>query len=192
MKKKYKKSPRPNTYNHTKTRNKKPKPRHRSTKDYDFLTYIRIVFRWATENHDLTRHEIELLLYLYPRGTFIKSEFYDYHKTYGIFQIKTWQKFLKENWMVEWRAGKRGVPAMYVLSSKAKILCSKMHKFCTGDLRIPMDRRSNKVGTSDKIIDGYFFKYMKEMNKQRDERLKEEKELIIEVEVDDEEEEMIE
>lgn len=180
-KRKNKKSKRPNIYNHTKTL-KKPKPRFKSTKEYDFLTYIRVVFRWATENHDLQRGEIELLLYLYPKGTFIKNDFYNYHKVWKIFQVKTWSKFVKDGWVKVWRVGKKGELPLYCLTHKANILCSKMHKFCVGDLNVPTHPRSNNLAKSEMTIDYHFMRYIKEMNKLRDDKIKSGKELIIEVE----------
>lgn len=156
-------------YFHSKTRKKKPKPRHRSTRDYDFLQYVRPVFRWATENSGLTRAQIELILYLYPKGVFTKQDFYDYHKILGMYQIKTFQMMVKEGFIVTWRPKKRGQKALYSLSNKAKQICSKMHKFLTGEKEIPVNSRNNVLAQDGRArIDGYYMDVIKKMNKDRD------------------------
>ena len=168
-----KKRPRKKHYNNTKTR-KKPTPRYRSTRDYDFLTYIRVVFKWATENTGLSRPHIELLLYLYPRGTFTKSDFFEYHKLIGIYQIKTFKSMIDEGWIYMWRPRKNNESALYALTNKAKTICSKMHQFCVGDKDIPTTKISNKVAASSERVDGYYMDFIKKMNKERDKKNRDE------------------
>jgi len=156
-------------YNHTKTRKKKPKPRHKSTRDYDFLQYVRPVFRWATKNSNLNRSQVELLLYLYPKGVFTKKEFYDYHKIMGIYQIKTFNLFMENGFMNVWRPKKVGQKALYVLTNKAKQLCDKMHKFLTGEKEIPVSPQHNILAKDTGVrINTYYMDIIKKMNKDRD------------------------
>lgn len=152
----------------TKTRKKKPKPRHRSSRDYDFLQYIRPVFKWATENSGLTRPQVELILYLYPKGVFTKKDFYDYHKILGMYQIKTFQMMVKDGFIVTWRPKKRGQKALYSLTNKAKQMCDKMHKFLTGEKEIPINSRNNVLAQDGRPrIDNYYMTVIKKMNKDR-------------------------
>lgn len=155
-------------YNYTKTR-KKPKPRYRSKRDYDFLQYIRIVFKWATENYDLTRPELELLLYLYPMGTFTKYEFFQFTKTVSMYQNRLLDKFIDNGYIHIWRTKKGNESRLYALTNKAKTLCSRMHKFCTGEINMPESPRFNNLAKNDdKRINGYYMDIIKKMNKNRD------------------------
>lgn len=151
----------------TKTRNKKPIIR--SHRDYDFLKNIRIVYRWALANNDLNRGELDLLLFLYPEGAFTKRRFGDVHKIISIYQQKTLDKFLDEGWIVIWRPQKGRTNALYTLSSKAKNLCSRMHKILLGEIEISENPKYNVLAKGSEAtgvkMDDYFFNAVKEMNK---------------------------
>lgn len=157
-----------NIYIQTKTRRKKPRPRHRSSRDYDFLQYIRPVFRWATENSGLTRPQVELMLYLYPKGVFEKKDFFNYHKILGMYQSKTFDMFMEEGFINVWRPKKKGQKALYCLTNKAKQICDKMHKFLTGEKEIPVNSRNNVLAQDGKRINKYYMDVIKKMNKDRD------------------------
>lgn len=155
--------------NVAKTNIKKPKPRYRSRIDYDFLKYIRIVFKWAVENNpELTRQQIEFLLYLYGVGAFSKKQFNDFHKLIGLYSVKTMQKFLDEGWIKVWRVRKGREYALYTLTHKAKIMCSQMHKFSCGLEEIPMTISANKMARKDAPrINNYYLDMIKRMNKDK-------------------------
>jgi hypothetical protein len=156
-------------YNHTRTKHSKPKPRHRSTRDYDFLQYIRPVFKWATENSGLTRPQVELMLYLYPKGVFKKSDFFEYHKILGMYQSKTFDMFVKDGFINVWRPKKQGHPALFSLTNKAKQICDKMHKFLTGEKEVPVNSRNNVLAQEGGArINGYYMNVIKKMNKDRE------------------------
>ena len=160
-------------YVSNKTR-KKPVPRMRSERDYDFLQYIRIVFKWATSTTGLSRPEIEMLLYLYPKGAFTRGDFLTYHKTISMYQTKSLNKMIDEGWIYLWRPYKKNQRALFALTNKAKVICSKMHQFCTGDKSIPVKTRTNKLLKSDVRIDGYYMDIIMKMNKERENKNKEE------------------
>ena len=163
----------------TENKTKTPQPpfRHRTSREYDFLQYIRLVMKWATTNNDLSRGEVEILLYLYTKGTFNKDTFSKYHRTFGMYQMKTFDKFLEQGWIKMWRPKtKKGEAALYVLTNKGKTLCSKMHKFCTGEMEIPETKAnvlSKNNGENPRMYD-YYFDAIKKMNRDRDNKNKEE------------------
>lgn len=148
---------------------KTPSPRYRSRVEYDFLKYIRVVFKWAVDNHpELSKPEIELLLYLYGVGAFSKKQFNDYHKLMGLYSIKTLKKFEEGGWIKLWRARKGREHALYTLTHKAKMMCSKMHKFSCGEEEIPDNPVSNKMMRKDAPrINGYYMDIIKRMNKDK-------------------------
>lgn len=150
-------------------KNKKQVPlsRYQHRIKYDFLTYIRLVFKWCISNYDLTRPEVELLLFLYGKGTFSKKQFFDYHTTLSIYQIKGFKKLQKEGWIRKFRDRKGTESALYVLTTKGQRLCNRMHKFCSGEESIPTTSRSNKMVTSNKKIDSFYLEAIKKMNRDR-------------------------
>lgn len=157
-------------YSYSKTRKK---PRHRSEREYDFLQYIRIVMRWATAHTGLNRQEIELLLYLYPKGAFTKNEFFVFHRTISMYQDKTFDKLMEEGWMKMWRPKKGKESALFCLTTKAKIVCSKMHQFCVGDKEIAVKTRTNPLVNSKVRMDSYYMDMIVSMNKRKKEETEE-------------------
>lgn len=151
------------------TRNKSPKPRYRTSREYDFLQYIRVIMKWATVNNDLVRGEVEILLFLYPKGAFSAKTFNDYHRTFGMYQRKLMAKFINEGWITLWRPKKGRQNALYTLTNKAKKLCDKMHKFSTGEEAIPETpyNKLTKKGEDAPRIHTYYMDAIKRMNKNR-------------------------
>lgn len=147
---------------------KKPKARYRTTENYDFLQYIRLVFKYATENYELTRPELEVLLYLYPKGTFTKTRYREYQKTVSMYQIKAFRDFVKEGWIRMWAPAKKGSVTKYCLTQKSRVLCSRLHKMCTGELDIPTSPRSNSLNKKKKRIHQYYLDEMIRMNSDKD------------------------
>lgn len=151
------------------TKKKIPPTRYKNRTAYDFLQYIRVVFKWATENYDLSRPEIELLLYLYPKNGFTKKQFTNYQRLISIYQIKSFRKLTDEGWIRMFRPRKGKETALYVLTDKSKRLCSRMHRFCTGEAEIPTSPRSNALAREGgKRINNYYLDAIKQMNKDKD------------------------
>lgn len=148
---------------------KKPAPRYRSRVDYDFLKYIRVVFKWATDNYpELSKPEIELLLYLYGTGAFSKKQFNDYHKLLGLYSIKTLKKFEEGGWIKLWRNRKGREHALYTLTHKAKLMCNKMHRYSCGVEEIPDNPVGNQMMRADAPrINNYYMDIIKRMNKDK-------------------------
>lgn len=174
----YNRNGKPLLFRYSRTRYK---PRtNQSERDYDFLKWIRVVFKWATAHTGLTQPKIEILLYFYAKGAFSKQEFFDYFQLIGFGSQTTLKKFIQEGWIIEWRKGKRGrVKGMYDLTSKAKVVCSKMHKMCVGDMDVPVTRRSNPLNAKDirdKRINKLYTGFFKVMNAERAERDKKKEE----------------
>jgi hypothetical protein len=154
--------------NTIKKNTKEPYPRYRSRVEYDFLMYARLVFKWAQENYELNRPQLELILFLYGTGAFSKKQFSDYHKTVGMYCDKTLNEFIKEGWVTVWRPANRKmkIHKLYTLSQKAKIMCSKMHKYSCGKEEIPMTKARNVLveKKEEKRINGYYLDAIKRMN----------------------------
>ena len=137
---------------------------------HDFLKYIRIVMKWAVENSELNRPHIEALLYLYGCKTFSKKQFHDFHKTIGMYEQKTLDTLTKEGWVTLWRPAHKAkkIHALYTLSHKGKLFCSRIHRVCCGLEEIPTEETKNKLaGDTGKRIDTYYMDMIKRMNKDK-------------------------
>lgn len=165
---KKKRKKRKNVTNSIKIRKPKPKPQYSSVRDYDFLQYIRVVFRWALSNHpNLNRGKLEMLLYLYPKGAFTYSKFHKYYKTIGLYQNKALAEFIEHDYIYVWRKQKGNEPKLYALTNKAKDLCDIMHKYCVGDEHLPLDESNELVVDKSKRINNYYLDMIKDMNKRK-------------------------
>lgn len=155
--------------NNMKVKTKDPLPRYRSRIEYDFLKYIRVVFKWAADNYpDLNRPEVEFMLYLYSIGAFSRTQFDDFHRLLGLYSIKTLKKFIDEGWIQVWRVKKGRSHALYTLTQKSKIMCNKMHRFSCGVEDLPTNPVSNKMMRKDAPrINDYYKAIILKMNKDK-------------------------
>lgn len=147
---------------------KSPLPQHNSVRDYDFLQYIRIVFKWALKNNkDLSRGGLELLLFLYPKGAFTYTEFHTFYKTIGMYQNKVLAEFIENGWVRVWKKRTGRSPKLYSLTDKAKKLCDDMHKYCVGDKKMPTGIENAIVADDGTRINRYYVDMIKKMNKRK-------------------------
>ena len=52
--------------------------------DYNFLQYLRPISKWAERNFNLTRNDLEVLLFMYSINLFTYKEFMDEMKRIGV------------------------------------------------------------------------------------------------------------
>jgi hypothetical protein len=150
------------------TKKSKPAPQHNSVRDYDFLQYIRVVFKWALKNHpELNRTKLEMLLYLYPRGAFTYSKFHVYYKTIGMYQSKALTGFIEQGYITIWQKKSNGKARLFTLTNKAKSLCDEMHKYCTGDLKMSLGEDNAIIADKGTRINTYYANMIKDMNKRK-------------------------
>lgn len=143
---------------------------YRQNIQYDFLQYIRIVYKWATANHNVTRGELELMLYLNPIGLFGKNDFAFFYRTVSLYQKKGLQNMIDKGWIVQWRENKKRERALYTLSTKGKTLCSRVHKMCVGEEPIPESNNNALVTDKKTAINKFYMDVVKNMNKKLNEK----------------------
>lgn len=114
-----------------------------SKAEYTFLQFHHAIWKWATENHNLTGRELSILLYVYPLITFTSKEFKECMKELSSSDASTLVKFRKEGWVNEW--SKTGRVVNYVLSSKANTLCARLHRMYMLEEQIPTSARRNVI-----------------------------------------------
>ncbi len=128
---------------------------------HEFLKNIRVLFKWATSTHNLSRQEVELLLYLYPEGMFTRADVVDFVRTLGIFGDSKFNKLKDEGWIEKFYSPHR---TLYVLSSKGKKLSKDLHLMLLGDRKIPMRGAKNHLVKKENKVDEYYLKLLKSMN----------------------------
>lgn len=156
---------------------KKPTKTFHQTLSYDFLQYIRIIFKWACSNYEITRPNLELILGLYPLGVFKKSDFEIFSRTIDMSSKRVFNKLIDDGWIKVWRPYKRGQAALYCLTTKGKIMCGKIHKICVGESQIPEYKYGNSLMTSGKAVDKYYVEAIKRMNQRK---IEDAKDVVIE------------
>ena len=151
------------------TRFKKPTPRHRTVRDYDFLQYIRPVMRWGQLHTGLDRRRLEGLLFLYSTGLFTKKGFTNYFKIIELNQTGVFQYFLDNNWVKVWRYRTKDQGALYEVSNRGKQVCDRMHKFLTGETKMPEGELVNPIAVNEAghRINNYYMDVIKKMNKDK-------------------------
>ena len=151
------------------TRFKKPTPRHRTVRDYDFLQYIRPVMRWGQLHTGLSKRRLEGLLFLYSKGLFTRREFYEYFKIVELNQRGVFKAFLDNNWVKVWRYRKKGEDALYEVSNRGKQVCDRMHKYLTGESKMPEGLNVNPIAKNEKglRVNNYYMDVIKKMNKDK-------------------------
>lgn len=153
------------TYNYVRVKERPKKSRFVSNIEYDFLTNIKTVFRWASDNYKLTRSEIELMLYLYGQGVFTSQQARNAVKLYDINSTVVFNNYIKSGWFLLWREKQGRDLALYTLSNRGKTMCARMHKFCCGVEKIPESPRSNVMAiNADKGNAKTYLDMIKRMN----------------------------
>jgi hypothetical protein len=123
---------------------KRDKVYERRELTYDFLGEWAIVRRWAQINYDLTRAELEMLLFLHKRKLFTRQDFAQF-SNFMQWDTKRFDKLLREGWVYIWRQRKQGETNLYEVSFKSKKLITSIYKKLTGLEPIPMSPRRNKA-----------------------------------------------
>lgn len=132
---------------------------------FSFLQYLRVVMHWAKRNSDLTRPQIELLLYLHPIGIFKKQDFTFFCRVVQMNHNGLFAMLVEEGWIEQWRPAKysKKQAALYTLTQKAIKLCNRIHKMCLGEEKVP-EGTANKMTSSERPIDKYYMNVIKKMN----------------------------
>lgn len=150
------------------TNNRRPLPVFNRNREYDFLTYYRVVEKWATENYKLTRGQFHLVLFLYKMTIFTRNQLANYHKTIGLYPQKTLAKFIEEGWITEWYGDQNKKYTQYVLTQKARMFCARVHRMCVGDEEIPY--KANLMADSTKKVNDYYMDLIDQCNRETEEK----------------------
>jgi hypothetical protein len=119
-----------------------------ATAEYTFLQFHSLIFKWALGNHNLTKPELNALLYTFPLITFTLKQFQEAQVEMGAKNPNVFFNLKRKGHIVLW--SKSGRNAYYVLSSKATTLINRMHRMFMLEEQIPISPRRNVFANRDK------------------------------------------
>lgn len=137
-------------------------------KAYNFLKYWRVVRYYIKRKYEISLMELDMLLFLYDLPYFKKEDFNYYGNTLSWDKHRFYE--MKSKGLInEWRPGgeKLGRSKMFVLSHKAKTICSLTYKKLMQEEPISEDPRSNPLFKSENYNDKIYRKVIEGMNKSR-------------------------
>jgi hypothetical protein len=123
---------------------KRDKAYERRELTYDFLGEWAIVRRWAQINYDLSRSDLEMILFLHKKRLFVRADFAEY-ANFMLWDRNRFDRLLREEWIYIWRKRGFGETNMYEVSFKAKKMVTSIYKKLTGLEPIPTSVRRNKA-----------------------------------------------
>jgi len=133
--------------------------------EYDYLKYYTVVHRYFRKKYELTREELDLILFLMSERIFNKRKFQEFNELL-MWDRKRFDNMLDNGWISIFRAPSDGISARYELSYKARRMVRQLYKTIINKEipqlpeRNPMFKK--EVGFSDKV----YRNFIKKMNKE--------------------------
>lgn len=151
---------------------KKYKKKVRTSKlEYTFLQYHSMIWKWALANNDISRVELEMLLYISTLITFNRVEFVEAQKELGSFTPKMLPNMIDKGWIIIW-SKLRNKP-IYTLSHKASYFVARLHKMYMLEEQIPMCTKRNVIAAKktkkDEALMSLFTKFNNKIKKIKEE-----------------------
>lgn len=120
----------------------------------DYLKYWRVIRQYVKARYNLSQADLDMLLFLYSEGYFGKEKFKEFSEIVS-WDEQRFDRLLRDGWIENFRAGRRGVKGLYNLSFKAKRMITSIYKKLSGE-EIPMTAENNpmykkNVKYSDKV-----------------------------------------
>jgi hypothetical protein len=120
----------------------------------DYLKYWRVIRQYVKIRYEISQADLDMLLFLYSEGYFGKDKFKEFSELVS-WDVKRFDRMLKDGWIENFRPRRRGVKGLYSLSFKAKRMIKSIYKKLSGE-EIPMTAENNpmfkkNVSYSDKV-----------------------------------------
>ena len=137
--------------------------------DYNLLENFYVVRKFVQKKFNISLRELELLLYLFPKGFFSHQDYKSYPLSYSHRLIST---VIKLGWVRIFTKGENQSQHTYTLTKSAKHIVIVFYKYLSGELKIPLNSENNPLIRKDasshqqKIIK--MFKIMRKYQKDQD------------------------
>lgn len=129
----------------------------------DYLKYWRVIRYFVKAKYKLTQADLDIILFLYSEKYFDKSKFDEFDELLS-WDVKRFNRLLKEGWIQSFRKKVDNRRAVYQLSYKGSRMVHSIYQKLNGE-EIPVSNNTNpmflrKVNYSDKV----YRNMIKEMN----------------------------
>jgi hypothetical protein len=129
----------------------------------DYLKYWRVIRYFVKAKYKLTQADLDIILFLYSEKYFDKSKFDEFDELLS-WDVKRFNRLLKEGWIQSFRKKVNNRRAVYQLSYKGSRMVHSIYQKLNGE-EIPVSNNTNpmflrKVNYSDKV----YRNMIKEMN----------------------------
>ena len=108
---------------------------------YEFLKHWRVVRYLIKQQYNISQEELELLLFLYSEGRFTKDDF-EWYSAIVPWNPKRFKKLKDEGWIKSWGSNYKKRRAVYCLTHKAKLMCSRVYRLLLEEEAFPMSERN--------------------------------------------------
>ena len=133
---------------------------------YDWLKYIRVARYWVKRNYGLSFPDLEMLLFLHGERLFKRSDFNEYEEIFS-WDVKRFEKLLREGWIHVWRRTKASEPALYEVTRATRHLLDDFYKKLSGEELISETQRNNVIFKKNSpYTDKVYRRAIKRMNKE--------------------------
>lgn len=126
--------------------------------DYNLLENQYVVRKYFQKKHGITLRDLEILLYLFPKGYFSRADYKAYPLHFSNRRIQT---FIGKGYVKIFQEGKNMNKHIYCLTQATKHKVQTYYKLLTGELPIPIISENNPMIRKDatphekKIINMY-------------------------------------
>ena len=129
----------------------------------DYLKYWRVIRYFIKAKYGLSQAELDVILFLKSEGYFDKAKFEEFNELLS-WNENRFDKLLRDGWIEVFRKRCGPTLAIYVLSYKAKRVCTSIYKKLSGE-EIPTSLSANPMFAKNvKYTDKVYRNFIKEMN----------------------------
>lgn len=114
--------------------------------DYDLLENQYVVRKYFQKKHDINLRDLEILLYLYPKGYFSRADYKAYPLHFSNLRI---QVMIRKGHIQVFQEGENMDKHVYSLTQSTKHKVQTYYKLLTGELQIPVIGENNPMIRKD-------------------------------------------
>lgn len=129
----------------------------------DYLKYWRVIRYFIKAKYGLTQSDLDVILFLNSEGYFSKDKFDEFDELLS-WDEKRFDRLHAKGWIQTFRKRNGPTKAIYVLSYKAKRVCTSIYKKLNGE-EIPTSQSANPMFAKNvKYTDKVYRNFIKNLN----------------------------
>ena len=129
----------------------------------NYLKYWRVIRYFMKAKYGLTQGDLDMILFLKSEGYFDKDKFVEFDELLS-WDEHRFDRLLRDGWIQVFRKRTSKAKAIYVLSYKAKRVCTSIYKKLSGE-EIPTSQSANPMFAKNvKYTDKVYRNFILEMN----------------------------